>query len=123
MGSAMTLETVRDKLRAAGRFVVYNPGETVWAEDLADAIDAHLAEKAGARVDGWMPIESAPKDVCILVYPGIWVGKVCSIAKWNDDRYSKKPRPYWERDDGLRASISHENPPTHWMPLPPGPAA
>lgn len=45
--STMTLEDVRDKLRAAGRFVIYQPNtnEALWAEDLADAIDAHLATR------------------------------------------------------------------------------
>lgn len=45
--STKTLEQVRDKLRAAGRFVIYQPNTTdaLWAEDLADAIDAHLTSR------------------------------------------------------------------------------
>lgn len=41
MGSAMTLEQVRDRLRAGG---------TKLDGMLADTIDAHLADKAGARM-------------------------------------------------------------------------
>ena len=76
MGSAMTLETVRDKLRAAGRFMVYNPGETVWAEDLADAIDAHLADKAGARADGELVCYGGQDCGCM----GATVGQQCASA-------------------------------------------
>ena len=71
----------------------------------------------------WLPIETAPKDgTSILVWPPTWTGKAASIAKWDEDRYSKNPRPYWLRDDAFnRVTISREKPPTHWMPLPPPP--
>lgn len=76
-------------------------------------------------VGGWMPIETAPKDgTTVLVSPPTWPGRACSTAHYNADRFAKKPRPFWERDDALRSiSISRETPPTHWMPLPEAPNA
>ena len=73
---------------------------------------------------GWQPIDTAPKDgTAVLVSPGTWSGRSASIAKWESDKYAKKPRPYWGRDDDLgRVTISREHPPTHWMHLPPPPS-
>lgn len=68
----------------------------------------------------WQPIETAPKDGSpVLVYPPLWVNKTCSIAKYNDDKFAKKPKPYWNRDDCFgRITENRMKPPTHWMPLP-----
>lgn len=66
----------------------------------------------------WQPIETAPKDgTYILVYPGYYTKVPCSIAYYDDDKYAKRPQPYWHRLDtrGLR---SRYTPLTHWMPLP-----
>lgn len=67
----------------------------------------------------WMPIESAPKDgTFVIVWPPTWKG-VVSCASWDDDKYAKKPRPYWRRADEYGCvGFSREKPPTHWMPLP-----
>jgi len=70
----------------------------------------------------WQPIETAPKDgSSILVFPATWDKKPCSIAHWNTDEYSKKPRPFWERDDQIQITYSRGATTTHWMPLPPPP--
>jgi hypothetical protein len=68
----------------------------------------------------WKPIETAPKDgTSVLVFPGIWNNKNISIAKFDNDKYARKPKPYWSRDDDMnRVTNSRNNPPTHWMPLP-----
>lgn len=66
----------------------------------------------------WQPIETAPKNVAILVYPSTWGDMIASPAKWDDDKYNRKPKPYWSRRDSRRVSESRDNPPTHWMPLP-----
>ncbi len=70
----------------------------------------------------WQPIETAPRDgTAVLVWPPTWSG-TASAAKWNPDQYSKKPRPYWSRNDDFgRVTISREKPPSHWMPIPRGP--
>ena len=65
-------------------------------------------------------MENAPEGKRILVWGptlnGRWVG-----AKWNDDKYAKKPEPYWHLDDAHIAGMiaMRENPPTAWMELPP----
>ena len=89
-------------------------------DELRTAVES-LAKDAEAR--GWQPIETAPKDgTAVMVYPGTWSGRSASIAKWESDKYAKKPRPYWSRDDDFgRVTFSREHPPTHWMPLPPPP--
>lgn len=69
--------------------------------------------------EDWQPIETAPKDgTAILVYPATWGSQSASIATWNDDRQSKKPRPFWSRQDSISITLSRDKPPTHWMPLP-----
>lgn len=76
---------------------------------------------------GWRDIETAPKDgTAVLVYPSTWDDRTCSTASWESDRYAKKPRPYWRRDDDLgRVNRSREALTTHWMPmpLPPSPSS
>jgi hypothetical protein len=64
----------------------------------------------------WQPISTAPKDVQILLYRD----KQVSIGRWNDDKYNRKPRPFW--DDNLSTvfgiTYARSIPPTHWMPSP-----
>jgi hypothetical protein len=62
----------------------------------------------------WKPIETAPKDREIMIVRN---GKI-RIGKWDDDRYNKKPRPYWRDHQGRNISTMRYLPPTHWMPLP-----
>lgn len=68
----------------------------------------------------WMPIDSAPKDGSyVIVWPPTRRGAI-SCARFDNDSYSKNPRPYWNRLDA-RISASRDNPPTHWMPVFDGP--
>ncbi len=70
----------------------------------------------------WQPIETAPKDgTTVLVWPPTFTG-VISCAKWNEDQYATRPRPFWSRLDSLNDADSRRKPPTHWAPLPAGPA-
>ena len=63
----------------------------------------------------WLPIETAPKDgTCVL----LWVRGYCEVGQWDNDKYAKRPKPFWNADGpwgriGMRAI-----PPTHWMPIP-----
>ena len=66
----------------------------------------------------WQPIETAPKDRHIQVFPGIWTGVTVSVAKWDANEHAKKPRPYWRRLDAHHVVTSRGTSPTHWMPLP-----
>lgn len=66
----------------------------------------------------WQPIETAPKDGTKIMVYCPWFG-VCGPAQWDDDRYAKKPRPYWTHwGSGIwGVSRVREDQPTHWMPL------
>jgi len=70
----------------------------------------------------WQPIETAPKNVRILLwYPvSIFTGINIVAGKWDTDKWAVKPRPYWSNDlEQLRGVRStRENQPTHWMLLP-----
>lgn len=69
----------------------------------------------------WQPIDTAPRDgTVVLVYPPTFTsnGQTCSAARFDDDRYSQRPRPCWKRDDAIHITTSRDKPPTHWMPMP-----
>lgn len=41
------------------------------------------------------------------------------ICWWDDDRYAKKPKPFWDGTDRIRGRLwIRETPPVEWMPLP-----
>lgn len=87
-------------------------------DDVGAMMNAWLA--AQAEPQGWRPISEAPKDgATVLVFPASWSNYTASMARWNTDAHTKKPRPYWERNDCFgKSTLSREKPPTHWMPLP-----
>ena len=73
---------------------------------------------------GWMPIETAPKDgsLILLFRPAAFEWGKVAPGKWEDQKYSKKPQPYWEIWLKIgNTRDSREWNPTHWMPLPPAP--
>lgn len=45
-----------------------------------------------------------------------WMGGRAVIAHWDEDRYAKKPRPFWSAD-GEQITWSRARQPTHWMPI------
>lgn len=72
------------------------------------------------RVD-WQPIETAPLDEKsdYLVFTpgyGVWIGR------YDNQSCHLRPRPYW-RGYGLDSYWWRARQPTHWAPLPSGPAA
>lgn len=79
-----------------------------------------------ARVSGgrWLPIESAPRDGSDVL---LWLPASGGALRgcWDDDRYAKKPRPFWTNDCDRLWGRTHtrEHQPTHWMPLPPPPVS
>lgn len=69
----------------------------------------------GLPDDGWRPIETAPRDGSTFI---AWRGGVI-FTRWDDDRYARKPMPFWGGNDAWRGKrFQRENNPTHWMPLP-----
>jgi hypothetical protein len=62
------------------------------------------------------PITTAPMDRNILAFMwGAW-----RVARWDNDVFSKRPRPFW-RADGLSRSDSRFYAPQWWTELPPAP--
>lgn len=71
-------------------------------------------------MSAWQPIATAPRDgTRLLLY---WKGHVV-CGHWDEDRHVNRPCPYWSTDlEGIfRKTITRENPPTHWQPLPDAP--
>ena len=66
---------------------------------------------------GWQPIETAPKDSRVLV----WAAGAVRIGRFDDDEYSKKPRPMWSWVGPWCRADMRASPPSHWMPLPGAP--
>ena len=63
----------------------------------------------------WQPIASAPKDRRVLLFfPTLLQWHNVQPGKWNDDRYAKMPRPYWETDF---QQWTRSHPPTHWAEI------
>lgn len=76
------------------------------------------------NVMGWMPIETAPKDgtIVLLYRPTAHKWGRVTPGKWSDERYAKKPKPFWViwvKIGGTTESRAWA--PTHWMPLPEAP--
>ena len=73
----------------------------------------------------WISITLAPKDTRILLgfSRPVFNGISAIFGQWNDDRYTKKPKPYWSHDlENISGSVrTRANQPTHWMPNPPAP--
>lgn len=69
----------------------------------------------------WKPIETAPTDgTMILLYrPKAAEWAKVTVGKYNDDKYAKKPKPFWEiwfKLGGVTDSRLWV--PTYWMPIP-----
>jgi hypothetical protein len=85
-------------------------GRSAEAELCADELDALLATGVPPS-QVWQPIETAPKDLEVLV----WTLGACE-PEWlhNIAKYSTQDSA-WTSIDGFPTS------PTHWRPLPPAP--
>lgn len=71
----------------------------------------------------WEPMESAPKETVgpyatHREFLAVRDGKVI-ICWWNDDKYAKIPRPFWDGTDRFRGvRWMRETPPIKWTLLP-----
>ena len=73
--------------------------------------------ETAAGAPQWQPIETAPKDKTRML---LACKSTVTIGSWNDDRYARKPRPYWTNDRERIFGIldTRSDQPTHWMLLP-----
>ncbi len=75
-----------------------------------------MAEAAITVTLAPQPIDTAPFDRRILAFMwGQW-----RVAKWDNDCFVKKPRPYWRADD-LQTLQSRFYQPKWWAEFPPAP--
>ncbi len=63
----------------------------------------------------WQPVETAPRTGERFL--AVQRQRVV-ICKWDDDRYSKRPQPYFRCESSVRRNFDTENPITLWQPLP-----
>ena len=109
-------------------FVAFRAGQRDRDAEI-EALEAKIAEQAQELVRRigsdeslpWRSIETAPRDgTLVIVWPPTREGAT-SCARFHDDRFAKKPRPYWNRSDTVFTGSSRGNPPTHWRPVLSGP--
>lgn len=102
------------------------PGSTTISADvvISKELILNMARAAVEAIAAWnrrspspavaQPMETAPKDREIMLFArGFWY-----IGQWDDDRYSKKPRPLWFYSAAWGKSGCRGIPPVAWMPLP-----
>ena len=70
----------------------------------------------------WQPIETAPKDGGYILIGWDYSTHI-GIARWDDDQFNRKPRPFWRITGSLSVTRDRANQLTHWMPLPEPPPA
>lgn len=84
------------------------------------ARSSHPKTRDGERIEGWQPIETAPRDgTAILVHSRAgWIG---SVSWWSDeDRDEEFDDSCFQDEHGEPVEPADL---THWMPLPPAPPA
>ncbi len=69
---------------------------------------------AASRDSAWQPMEAAPQDGTAIL---LACRESVKIGKWDDDRHSRRPRPFWNHDHH-RTSSARADQPTAWLPLP-----
>jgi hypothetical protein len=86
--------------------------------DLATRILSVPGEGHGTGVVGWQPIETAPRDGTRV---DLWTnyGERVADAKWDKDGWREWSLGGFDSMEWVRL----DGTPTHWMPLPPPPAA
>jgi len=75
----------------------------------------------------WQPIETAPKGDEMMMkseHVMLWRPRLGpDIGYYNYQPHNLNPRPYWESvRRTMQVADCRRDAPTHWMPLPEGPA-
>ena len=65
--------------------------------------------------NGWMKIDSAPKDGTRILLAGMPYGPPVDVGQWGSTTYNRKLRTY---NEGWTVFHGYESAPTHWRPLP-----
>ena len=120
MAEHMTAEQLRLQLIAIADGLREARGR-VPTDDRTITAAVHLLRQLAARLSGmasgWQPIETAPRDRRIELWiPSAWdrgEGRP-THGKWDDDRYSRRPRPFWNYDFCRRVSDMRDETPSHW---------
>jgi hypothetical protein len=87
-------------------------GQFWWRHDLRAAL------AAAPPVDGWQPIETAPRDETKVL---LWSDGGAVFGSWRVDKGYASKKPMWldeSYDDFSCGFASVPLDPTHWMPLP-----
>lgn len=68
----------------------------------------------------WKPMGNAPIDRRILLLHSTGNGQMAvDIGQWNDQRFHRAPKPYWEYCSGVtQVHYARTFPPVGWMDLP-----
>lgn len=95
--------------------------EIAEALDLIASLQAENAALRAQLAGCWLPMETAPLDRKVLLLCDSWgrSGYLIRVGEYNDDRFAKKPRPYWQ-SMGSRTTFDRDRPPKAWMYLPNG---
>lgn len=69
----------------------------------------------------WRPIATATHvkegyHMVLLWVPGPLDMVSAVVGRWDDDRFAKRPRPFWRY--GTSILDARRDQPTHWMPMP-----
>lgn len=63
----------------------------------------------------WQPIETAPRDGTEILG---WCEIGVVVVSWNEQRFHKNPKPYWDSNRQSVTWMREYCQPTHWQPLP-----
>lgn len=85
-------------------------------------VDAAGVEPLPASLAGWLPIETAP---ITPFEKETWYRNVCRVVVWGGNYVDIGIYGYTERGKGRwqSATLNYIIKPTHWMPMPAGPAS
>lgn len=123
--TAMTAERIIREIREI-EIYARNSGSTAPGRSGADfaltTVANSLAQLAarlsGMAADTWQPMETAPKGqrVELWIPPNSYRAGFSTHGEWSDDRYNKKPRPFWKYDAAVNLSHARSAQPTRWRP-------
>jgi len=65
----------------------------------------------------WKPMSSAPQTGERLL---VWMDGRATFARWDAQKWSRRPEPYWSSDYG-GVCRDRRNPPVAWTPHPAAP--